>query len=363
MEIQEKRRYGTIADFNLKSSNYWDKRFVFVLKHQNLHPSVEGRSFPNSVYLKLKDKIFDKNKNKVRDIQVVPGEMSIYMDEQTDEGKKANPISKEFSKDGDLIVEAREDQTLEFLMRCNFNETNPDRDKSKKAWFGLLDLKQGMDSEMKKDEQEAEAANWCYKTEFKHIVRYARVLGMDTEVDPEQLRHGLRHLARKDPQKFNDGLKNKLTLRKFYVLEAMDKGLIKVDLKSNTISWGNGNLITHSPLGKNPVDHFVDMSISTTEFDMAFRAIQQELEPGLDKPKQEVETRSEIKTDDGHPVAPIDINSSVEQIIETCVQRGVIKKKASWFLYGDRKFLGNKNLIEEMNNDAVLKDALIKACS
>src|SRR3972149_5858087 len=139
----EKKRYGTIEDFNNKAPGSWEKRYVFVLNHQNDKPSVQHQHFPNSLSLKMEDRIFDRKKEKTRIIRVVEGVQSIFKDEQSEEGQKKEATRKSFSKRGDLIVEARENFTLEFLMKSNFNGSNPDRDKAKPPMFYMLELGKG----------------------------------------------------------------------------------------------------------------------------------------------------------------------------------------------------------------------------
>lgn len=355
--LVEKRKYGSVSDWNAKNENNFNKIYLFVLHQHTDVPSIQGQRFPNSVSLKLIDQIYDPIKRKTRIIQVIPGETSIYKDEQSDEAKNMQPIIKTFTRNGDLVVETRESQTLDFLMNCNWNGSNPNRNKSSEIKFWLIDNKSGIEHEIKKDEAEAEAANWCYKAEFKHIVRYARVLGLDIDVDPDQLRHSLRQIAKRDAQKFNDGLKNKYTQRKFYVLEAVDMGIVSVDLRNNSLSWTNGHLITNSPLGKHPVDHFVDLSMSNTDMDMTYRTIHQQVEPNVAEAAPEVK-----KTIDPQSPALVtfDVNTPTEKLIEAGVQRGAIVQNHLWFTYAGKKYQ-KKKLIDTLDQDATIKDALIKA--
>lgn len=375
---EERRRYGTIQDFNLKTSNYWEKLYVFVLKGQNATPSVEGRHYPNNYSLKLEGKIFDrhaKDKNgkispRTRTIRVVQGEVSIYKDEQTEDGQKLEPIRIEFSKDGVKIVEAREELVLEYMLRSNLNETNPERDTNVRPIFGLLDLKTGLQNEMEKDMNESKAANWCHTIDFKYLVRYARVLGVDTTKDPDEIRYAMRYLAKVDPKKFNNGLENKLTLRKFDVLQASDDGLVKVDLRTNAIYWENGNLITHSPIGKNPVDHFVDLSMSDSAMDLAYRTMAQQVNAKNVDIKIESPVAAAAKDDipaqrgsGSTTITVVDINTPLMDLVEVAIKDGIAVYQKPWIMYNGKKFMGKNKFAVALENDALLKDALIKACS
>lgn len=338
------KRYGTIESFNAKNPNSWDTRYVFVLNHQNSTPSLENQTFPNGLSLKLEDRILDKKKGRVRVIRVVDGEQSIYKDEQTEDGQNKDATRKEFSKRGDLIVEARENFTLEFLMKCNFNGSNPDRDKSKKPLFYLLDLGQGLKYEKEKDEAETKAKHWCYNAEFKHVSRYGRVLGIDVERDPDEVRMALVVLAKKDPAKFLQGLENKHTQRKFYVLEACEKGIFYVEPNENALYWAaNQSMIVKAPIGTSPVDYFVDISISDTNYDMVFSTMKNLVEPAKKK---------EEKVPDGQAPTP------VESLIVNAIQKGVIKQEKGYFIFDEKKFLGKKKLIEALETDAAFNQSV-----
>src|SRR3990167_784652 len=276
-EREQQKRYGTIEDFN---ANNFNKRYVFVLNHKNTSPSIEGRFFPNSFSLKLEDSILCPIKRTNRIIRVVDGEISIYKDEQTEDCQKREPKRVIFSPTGDFIVEGQEKLTLEWFLKTDKNGSNKSRNESKNILFYLLNLKQGLDEQMGKDKQEAEALNWCYTADFKHIKRYARVLGMDIDKDPEEIRWGLRNVAKKDPQRFNDGLKNKHTNRKFLVHEGIDKGILLVDNRTNAISWAQtGNRILTAPIGVSPIDHFVDISFSNRDMELTFEVLKGQIEP------------------------------------------------------------------------------------
>jgi len=371
---EEKRRYGTIQDFNLKTSNHWEKLYVFVLKCQNATPSVEGRHYPNNYSLKLEGKIFDrhaKDKNgkvspRTRTIRVVQGEVSIYKDEQTEDGQKLEPIRVEFSKDGVKIVEAREELVLEYMLRSNLNETNPERDVNVRPIYGLLDLKTGLQNEMEKDMNESKAANWCHTIDFKYLIRYARVLGVDTTKDPDEIRYAMRYLAKLDPKKFNNGLENKLTLRKFDVLQASDDGLVKIDLRSNAIYWENGNLITHAPIGKSPVDHFVDLSMSDSAMDLAYRTMAQQVNANNEDIKVEIpvaKVNISAQPQAGTTAIAVDVNTPLADLVDAAIKSGVAVYQKPWIMYNGKKFMGKNKFAVALENDALLKDALIKACS
>lgn len=350
METQkeQERRYGTIEDFNRDN---FDKKYVFVLNHQNPKPSIDGRYFPNSYSLKLEDSILCPITKKNRIIRVVDGETSIYKDEQSEDGQKREAKRVMFSPQGDFVIEGVEKLTLEWFLKSNKNGSNKDRRTNDTPRFYLLNLKKGLDEQMEKDKSEAEALNWCYQADFKQVRRYARVLGFDVERDPEEVRWSLRNVAKKEPKKFMDGLRNKYTTRKFYVLEAIDKSFVVMDTNANTLSWESGNIICHAPIGKNPVDHFVDLSLSTTDMDMTYRTIHNLVEPKENTEKEITGANKEPDT------SLVNDNPEMDSIIKQALEVGVITQKKSWFYWGDRKYQG-KRLSEALSINSTLMTEL-----
>lgn len=305
---------GTVADFNAKR---FDKQFKFVLNHQNPNPSMKERYFPNGFAIPLVDIIFDHTLNKRRMIRYIPGEMSIYADEQKVEAENIRTQYAEFSKNGDLIIDGHDSQKLEFMMISNFNGSNPRRDAAQKAKFYTLDLGSQIRKEKEIDEKLTNAKQWCYEANWDQIKSYARVLGLRINEDADEVRWNLKLIAEKDPVLFLAGLNNKLTQRKHYVLEAIDKGILMVDNISNSLSWANGSNICISPMGKDPIDHFVDLT-ETKEGQRTYDSVLGLVSPSA---KPAVEITSEL-----HNVAPVakemkeDFKNEVEGLSELSIK-------------------------------------------
>ena len=275
-ENESDYRYGTIADFNQKNFN---KKYVFVLNHQNTKPTIEGRFFPNNYSQILVDDIFDPEKKRRRVIRYVPGEMSIYEDEQTiDKTKEPKNYFAEFSRYGDVVIDARETQKLEFFMKCNYNGSNPNRDPDKRPAFYMLDVGQGLKTVMEKDKVLDQAKMWCYTADWEDVRAYARAVGIDTRRDPDEVRWSLRIMAEKDAEKFLAGTKNDVLKRKNVVLDAIDRGLLTINQADKSVFWTNGGLIVRAPLGKDPIDFLVD-SLFTPDGERVYATIRALIKP------------------------------------------------------------------------------------
>lgn len=302
MQVQDTaNKYGTVADFNAKN---FTKRYVFVLNHQNPSPSLQDRHFPISVVLPMIDEVFDHEKGRKRRIRHVSGEQSIFEDEQNfDKNKTTRNEYIQFSKDGDLIVDGRDVQKLEWLMKSNFNGSNPGRDPSVNAKYWMVDLGSNLKVQREKDEKLTNAKQWCYESHWDQAKSYARVLGIPVESrDPDEIRMSLVYRAEQNPVLFLAGLNNKLTERKHYVLEAIDKGILKVDRTTSSLSWANGSNICISPMGKDPIDHFVDLT-ETEEGQRTYDSVYGLIAPSA---KPAVKITSEL-----HDVAPKTVYDSV----------------------------------------------------
>src|SRR6185437_7424058 len=103
-----------------------------------------------------------------------------------------------------------------------------------------------------------EIKQWCYTGPWDEVAAYARVMNVPLEADSKEIRFKMRQLAERDPARFIQGMNNKLMLRKHYILEALDMGIIKRDTDLNALLWDSGVILMAAPMGMDVVDHFVD---------------------------------------------------------------------------------------------------------
>lgn len=344
-------KLGSYADF--KSGRYDTKQFIFVLNHINQKPSYSSSRgiaahYPPSYRLLLEDNIYDTEKNMMRTIRYIPGEMSIFKDEQTPDDKvpKQN-FHLEFIN-GDKLIGGRETLLIKYLMLTNKNGSNPNRDKAVRAAFFTVDPGESLKSVMESDELASEAQHFCYKGAWDEVAAYAMVLGMPLDKDPAEIRYSLRMRAKENPKAFLDGLNSKNMKRKYFVMEAINQGILKKNSQTNTISWRDGGVITQAPIGKDMVDDFVD-STFTTNGEKVFQAIMAILRPEekivkvptelVNTPSAEELAKIKLET---MPVIPqvvlTDItNDEALAYLEKGVEKGCITfKKPMWYTYKDQ---------------------------
>lgn len=363
------RKLGSYADF--KSGKYANKEFVFVLNHINENPSYKsargvGRHFPPSVRMPLYDEIFDAEKGIQRVIRYIPGEKSIYMDEQTsDEKIPKKPYYLEFI-DGDKRIDGKQTLLIKYLMTTNKNGSNLERDKTAKIKFFTVDPGQGLQSVMDADEMLSEAQHFCYKGDWDEVAAYAMVCGIPLDSDPREIRYALRLRATADPKKFMDGLKSPKMKRKYFTMEALKMGIIEKNMSTNTINWKAGNAITQAPMGKDLVDDFVDATF-TPNGEKVWDAIMGMMRPEKKVPSIKTElqnTPSEPEMNqiasDLKPVIPQVIVADVSdedlsRYIESGVTKGVIIfSKPFWYKYNEKNHKLPDLMMELKTNPVLL---------
>lgn len=313
--------------------------------------------------LPLEDEIFDEEKGIRRIIRYIPGEQSIYKDEQSSDEKIAKKIFYlQFSSSGEVVIDGRDRQKLEFMLKSNFNGNNMKRDFSKKPKYWLVDLGQGVAGMMETERASTKAKSWCFEGPWEDIKAYSRVMKIDVNRDPNEVRWSLSIIAAKDPAKFLEGLGNDLTERKHIIMSALDRGILKINTTTNTISWTDGGVICLSPLGKDIIDHFTDVSFSP-DGERTLAAIRTMLDKGNPK-KYSVDIPSELA--DLPPKKTIEnkeimdeiqehINDAdLEVLITQAIEKGILQRKSpAWFVYEGRSF-GSKRMKQDIKENPIL---------
>ena len=218
--------------------------------------------FPVVHMLKAEDIIFDPEKGVNRKIRYIPGEPSIFEDEQKEDSMVKSPIT--FSN-GFLRVDYTNPTLKKFLDMCNANKSNPNRMSNKVASFMFMDYKKTAQEKLEKSVKSMDALRTVFDLELDKLIAYAGVLGVNTKKSTDEIRYDMKVLAEKDPDKFMAGLDDPKMEVKQIILRGRDTGIL--DWNSQKITWVQGEsrpVITHVPLGVKPVDHLADMCMTDT---------------------------------------------------------------------------------------------------
>lgn len=207
-----------------------------------------------------------------RTIRYIPGETSIYLDEQTsDRDVPKKKYSVEFLA-GHKTVSGDEPLLLEWMMKSNFNDTNPNRRKDVKPLFELIDTAKIIDKVMENSKNESDALSFAFTGDWDEVLGYARVLGVNLNQSPQEVRYHLSQIAKRTPnnpdgpEKFLAGKNNPVNKKKYNVLKAIDSGYLVINHANNSISWGNNLLdpLYTAAMGKDVVDGFVNLLATDT---------------------------------------------------------------------------------------------------
>jgi len=234
--------------------------YVFKLVQENLDPSVEGVYYPRSRTVIALDEVYDEEKDLNRIIRYLPGEQSIFLDEQTDQDlKKRRPHEIVFIN-GTLVVDKRQATLLKFIQACNFFEGNTNRMPGKEIIFKEHTPEVTAKSAMEDDMKIANAKAMVYGMELKELISYARILDVDINRPVDLIRWDMASIAGDDPNWFIENKNSPNTTRMHYLFEAIDLGIIKVTNKDRTVRWANGQAIVQAPLSVEPLDALVDLT-------------------------------------------------------------------------------------------------------
>jgi hypothetical protein len=210
-------------------------------------------SYPVVYMIRAEDIIFDPIKGVNRKIRYIPGEASIYEDEQKKDSKVKAPI---VFTEGVLAVNHQNPTLKAYLDNCNANKNNPNRMQDKRVAFEEVNKAITAKASINKDLLEIDAMSLALKMPINKLIGYAKVLGVNVDKSTEEIRYDMKILAKKSPNSFITGLDDPMTEIKETILNAEDYAIIRME--SNRVSWLRGNetsLICHVPVGVKPLDH------------------------------------------------------------------------------------------------------------
>ena len=212
--------------------------------------------FPIVHMIKAEDVIFDEAKSVNRKIRYIPGEPSIFEDEQKEDSKVKSPIT---FNNGMLMVDYTNPTLKSYLDACNANASNPNRMKNSAPVFKRLDFEKEAKEKMAKEIKSMDALKTVFEMPLDKLLGYAQVLGIKIDKSTDEIRYDMKVLAEKDPEKFMTGLDDPKMEIKQTLLRAKEFGVI--DWDTQKVMWVQGNqrpVITNVPLGIKPVDFLAD---------------------------------------------------------------------------------------------------------
>ena len=210
--------------------------------------------YPIVSLLKAEDIIFDPTTGENRKIRYVPGETSIFADEQPENARMREPIA---FNNGYLFVDHTNPTLKKYLDTCNANGSNPHRIKSKNIMFKIKDNEKSAKDKISKVNDTIDAVQAALKMPLHELVGYAKVLGVNTDKSVDEIRWDMKIQAENNPKGFLAGMNDPRTEMKQLLLMAQESGIIRMDKKA--ITWvSSGNTICVPAMGTKPIDRMVD---------------------------------------------------------------------------------------------------------
>ena len=210
--------------------------------------------YPVVSLLKAEDVIFDPEKGENRKIRYVPGEPSIFVDEQSENAKMREPIS---FNNGFLFVDHTNPTLQKYLNTCNANGSNPHRIKSKSILFTIKDDEKSAQEKIAQVADVMDAVQSALKMPLNELIGYAKVLGVKTDKSVDEIRWDMKIQAEKNPTAFLAGMNDPRTEMKQLLLMAEESGIIS--MKKTGVTWvSSGNTICVPAIGVKPIERMVD---------------------------------------------------------------------------------------------------------
>ena len=210
--------------------------------------------YPVVSLIKAEDIIFDPETGENKKIRYVPGEASIFAEDQPEGAKMREPIT---FNNGYLFVEHTNPTLKLYLDTCNANGSNPHRIKSKSVIFNIKNDEKTAKDRISQVADVMDAVQSALKMPLNELVGYAKVLGVNTNKSVDEIRWDMKVQAEKNPKGFLAGLNDPRTEMKQLLLMAEESSIIS--MTKSAVTWvSSGNTICVPAIGVKPIERMVD---------------------------------------------------------------------------------------------------------
>jgi hypothetical protein len=240
-----------VPNFSNRQNNFKPTVYQLVPKSKKKNGMPQ---YPIVSLIKAEDIIFDPETGENKKIRYIPGETSIFADEQSESAKMREPIA---FNNGYLFVNHTNPTLKKYLSLCNANGSNPHRIKSKSIIFTVKDDEKSAQQKIEEVGSTMEAVQSALKMPVNELMGYAKVLGIKIDRSVDEVRWDMKIQAEKNPKGFLAGMNDPRTEMKQVLLMAEESGIIA--MKGKSVTWSaSGNTICIPPVGIKPLDKMVD---------------------------------------------------------------------------------------------------------
>jgi ribosomal protein L20 len=163
-----------------------------------------------------------------------------------------------------------------YLMLCNYNGANPNRDTSKEVIFELVDEGAKSENERRSRNVKREALNAAADLSADEVRNYIAAMGQDDTAKVDILRNKLEEMADKDPHGFMELINNKQAAMKATINRAINKGVINFEAEQSRFTWPNGEviLVVSRTTGGDHIEELLGYCVGSPKGEKVFQTIQ-----------------------------------------------------------------------------------------
>lgn len=241
------------------------KKYMFELAVQNPEREMavievdgqKSRPIPTEKYKPYQNIVLTSQiiwKGQRRICRYYDGCSSIFADEQPKDKEEIDQFIKvtqprAFLK-GKFGAYGDEKMLLLYLMICSWNEESPFRTRSANVIFKATDTVKIASVEAKKLDETERALELAKSASKTKMIIHSAFLGIETvdfdsgnELEESEIRTKYRRMALQDAAYFIESYGNKSIETKYYINQALIKGLITNKFNPNKATWQNGKEI------------------------------------------------------------------------------------------------------------------------
>jgi hypothetical protein len=301
------------------------KSYTFVSKSYNPNPKKKGRYYPNSEIIPPVDEVYVRweDENGVtqegrRLIRYVPGERSIFADEQSEQANDKRRWGRIKLRDGAIVVGAKEITLLQFLRTSDMCGTKENRDESKNILYRENVPGKAAREYLEDEKSEVERLYKVHNMNRDELVAYAMVLGVRYEDKlTEDLKADILVMAKRNPAQF-DAVKTTKNNKVMYQLQkAIDYGVINVG--TDSVFWKSGKEIVTAPLSEEPLNFLAKYISETEDGQVIYDEIMRIINPEVGDTVEDAEKVYE------------EVEMSAKDLLQAGIDSGIITKTGKWY--------------------------------
>jgi hypothetical protein len=255
------------------------KNHVYFLTNRAVNPTLEDCYYPKNkilpsediVYMSWIDKKTNEKRTGNRTIRYIPGETSVFADEQSSIDIPRNRFGQIIFVDGMLVVDGRDKLKRQYLDLCNWNRSNSEfrmpgkpeiffkEDKERKS-ENIIDTKKKIYELQGKVFECTESELQAYCMTFD--VRNYQALNVN------EMRTILLDMIQMDPNRFEKEMNSDERKRKYWVMKAFEEQYLQVSADRAKIEYTLGGIQTVCEvpsINTNHVEYLTDLSFRSPE--------------------------------------------------------------------------------------------------